>query len=551
MVEIRLPAIVLAAILALSGCGPADAPPTQGGPPGMRRLTETQYRQAVADIFGVDIKITGRFEPDLRKGGLLAVGASDVSVTRTGFEQYDAMARRIAAQAVDEKHRATLIPCVPASAKAPDPACAAQFFGKIGRLVLRRPLDPQKLQAMVDLAGAEAKSSNNFYAGLESVLAGMLEAPEFLFRVDVAAPDPNHTGGVRLDGFSKATRLSFLLWDTTPDDELLSAAERGELDARAGLTRQVDRMLASPRLDAGVRAFFSDLLGFDELSMVEKDHVIYPRFSKTVIADAEEQTLRTITDQLIVRRADYRDLFTTRHTFMTRTLGLVYRVPVRAEKGWEPFEFPAGDPRGGLLTQVSFLTLHGPSGRSSPTLRGKAVRELLMCEPVPAPPANVNFALVEDTANAQYKTVRDRLTAHRKDAVCAGCHKIMDPLGLALENFDGLGQFRGDENGSPIDASGELDGMRFQDAEGFGKAMHDDPAVVSCLVNSVYRYASGRTPQPGEKEFVAWLQRNFAADGYRLPDLLRRIALSDAFYAISPPANANPTATVSQTESRS
>jgi hypothetical protein len=110
----------------------------------------------------------------------------------------------------------------------------------------------------------------------------------------------------------------------------------------------------------------------------------------------------------------------------------------------------------------------------------------------------------------------------------------MDPLGLGLENFDGLGQYRADENGTPIDASGELDGAHFQSAESLGRAMHDNPAVVSCLVNSVYRYAAGRLPQPGEKEFLAWLQQNFAQGGYQLPDLLRRIALSDAFYAISP-----------------
>ena len=157
---------------------------------------------------------------------------------------------------------------------------------------------------------------------------------------------------------------------------------------------------------------------------------------------------------------------------------------------------------------------------------------------MPAPPANVNFALVDDTNNQQHKTVRDRLTAHRADPVCAGCHKIMDPLGLALENFDGLGQFRAQENGVSIDASGELDGSKFQDAAGLGVAMHDDPALVSCLVDSTFRYAAGRNPLPGEKAWVAWLQKSFAADGYRMPDLLRRIALSDAFYAISPVSGA-------------
>jgi len=150
------------------------------------------------------------------------------------------------------------------------------------------------------------------------------------------------------------------------------------------------------------------------------------------------------------------------------------------------------------------------------------------------PPANVNFAIVQDTGNPKYRTARDRLTAHRTDAVCAGCHKIMDPIGLALENFDGAGQYRDTENGAPIDPSGELDGIPFKDAVGLGQAMHNNPATVSCLVNDVYRYATGRAVQTGEAGYMAWLKGRFAADGYRLPDLLRQVALSDAFYRISP-----------------
>ena len=368
-------ALGLMALLGLAGCGHDDAPATQGGTLGMRRLTEAQYRQSIADIFGADIKVAARFEPDIRRDGLLAVGASEVTVTRAGFEQYDNLARSIAAQAVDEKHRATLVPCTPASAKAPDPACATLFLRKVGRLVLRRPLTDEKLHALVEIANNQSKSAGNFYSGIEFALVGLLEAPDFLFRVDEAVADPAHPGAERLDDFSKAARLSFFLWNSTPDDELLTAAEHGDLDSKEGLTRQADRLLASARLDGGVRAFFADMLNFDGLAMVEKDPTLYPRFSRTVIVDAEEQTLRTIADHLVAQRGDYRDLFTTRRTFMTRTLGTVYRVPVSAEKGWEPFEFPQDDPRAGLQTQNRFQALHRPKGRSSPTLRGKAVRE--------------------------------------------------------------------------------------------------------------------------------------------------------------------------------
>jgi hypothetical protein len=254
-----------------------------------------------------------------------------------------------------------------------------------------------------------------------------------------------------------------------------------------------------------------------------------------VTNDAREQTLRTIVDHLITRQGDYRDLFTSRHTFLTRNLGLVYRVPVETRTGWEPHEFAADDPRAGLLTEIGFLALHSHPGRSSATLRGKAIRELLLCQKVPMPPANVNFSIVQDTNNPNFRTARDRLTAHRTEPTCAGCHKIMDPIGLALENFDGAGQYRQQENGAPIDASGTLDGTAFADAAGLGKALHDDPATVSCLVGNTYRYASGRDLGAGEQEWIAWLQQRFASEGYRFPDLLRDIATSDGFYRISPP----------------
>ena len=144
---------------------------------------------------------------------------------------------------------------------------------------------------------------------------------------------------------------------------------------------------------------------------------------------------------------------------------------------WQPYEFPPNDPRAGILSQVSFVALHSPPGRSSPTLRGKALREIMLCQRVPAPPGNVEFKIVQDTNNPEYKTARARLDVHRTNPVCAGCHKLIDPMGLALENFDGDGAYRTSENGAKIDASGALDGVTFTDAVGLGKAMHDNPAT--------------------------------------------------------------------------
>jgi hypothetical protein len=523
------------AVLVLASCG--DPPPkTSGGPATVRRITQDQYAAIIADIFGADVKIQGRFDPDVRESGLLAIGTSHVSVTPTSLEQYDGIARSIATQVVDERHRGEFLPCRPASETAPDETCAAAFLATVGRQLYRRPLTEEELKSQVAVASEATKALGNFYSGIETSLAIMLESPRFLFREEIAEADPAHPGEQRLSAFSKATRLSFFLWNTSPDDELLAAAENGDLNTERGLSRQVDRLLASPRLKSGVRAFFTDMLGFDAMANLAKDPVVYPKFTPTLAADAQEQTLRTVVDLLVTEHGDYRDIFTTRRTYLTRLLGAIYRVPVTARSGWEAHEFPAGDPHAGIVAEVSFLALHSHPGRSSSTLRGKAVREILLCQQVPTPPANVNFAIVQDTKNAAYRTARDRLTAHRTQPTCAGCHKIIDPIGLSLENFDGLGGLRDQENGAAIDSSGDLDAAHFVGAAGLGQTLHDNPAATACLVNRLYGYGAGRAPLPGEADWMKYLLTRFGADGYRLTDLMRTIATSEAFYKVAAPA---------------
>ncbi len=514
-------------------------PPAAAAPALARRLRPDQYRRIIADVFGPSIRVEGQFEPDVRDSGLLAVGTAHVGVTATGLEQYDAMARNIAAQVVSQEHRDTLIPCEPRSATEPDDACTALFFAKAGPLLVRRPLEAEELRQLVASANTAARSLNSFYAGLELSLAGLLESPRFLYRREIAVPDTAQPGAYRLDPYSKAEQLSFLLWNTGPDQRLLAAARAGELDTPAGLSAQVGRMLASPRLETGVRAFFSDMLQFDLFDALAKDAKIYPKWTFQVGQDAQEQTLRTIVDALLVQRGDYRDLFTTRTTFLTPLLGSVYRVPVAPGGNlWQRHEFSPGDAHVGIQSHASFVALHSHEGLSSPTLRGKALRELLLCEPIPAPPGNVNFAVAQDTHNPDFKTMRDRLTAHRTDPTCAGCHKLMDPIGLALENFDSDAGFRTTENGQRLDTSGELDGVRFADAAGLGQAVHDNPATAACLVRRVYAYATGRPPARRDMAWIRELEKDFARDGYRMPELLRRIAISENLYRVGAPTPA-------------
>ena len=506
-----------------------------------RRLSPEQYRTIIADVFGPEIQLGGRFEPDLRIDGLLAVGSGEVSVTPAGMEQYDVMAETIAAQVTDESRRDLLIPCRPAAENGPDDACAQQFLGKVGRLLFRRPLTNDELTAYVGAAGAAGKMLGSFYRGLSMSLAAMLESPQFLFREATIEPDPDKPGEYRLDAYAKASRLSFFLWNTSPDPQLLDAAESGELHTRRGLKKQVDRMIESPRLEASVRAFFSDMFGFDGFETLAKDATIYPYFSAQVVEDAGEQTLRTIVDLLVRERSDYRSIFTTRKTFMTQALASVYAVPLPHDgfngspDMWQRYEFPEGDPRAGILAQVSFVALHSPPGRGSATLRGKALREIMLCQKVPPPPPGVMFELVEDTTNPKYKTARERLAAHNQNPGCAGCHKIMDPIGFSFENFDGSGAYRTAENGVTIDSSGELDGVPFTDARGLGEAMRGNRATSSCLVDRITAYALGRTASKGEREWLTDLKEEFADEGYVLPALMQEIAMSEEFYRVAAP----------------
>lgn len=502
-----------------------------GTEPGFRRLSEAQYTRAIEQAFGPGIKVPGRFEPPLREAGLLAVGASHVTVTPSGVEQYELRAREIAAQVLAPERTETRIPCKAATTPQFDRNCASGFFADYGRQLYRRPLEDGEMNSLLTLAAEATRISGSFRKGLEIGLARILISPNFVFRVERAVPDPARPGAMRLDDYSLATRVSFLLWDAPPDQELLDAAGRGDLSKPELLAKQVDRLLASPRYEVGVRAFFSDMLGYDQFQGLAKDQALYPKFNSDLANDAREQTLRTIVQLLITDDGDYRDLFTTRKTFMNRSLGALYKVPVSVDGmgGWAPYTFPENSHRGGILSLAGFLMLDPThEGRSSPTIRGKSIREQLLCQPVPQPPPNVDFAIVQDVSNPLYKTARQRLTVHQENPACAGCHALTDPIGLSIENYDAIGNFRSHENEAQIDASGTFDGKPYVGLGGLSQALHDSPDVPSCLVQRMYEYGIGREAAPQD---AAWLEQaatRFGADQYRLPGLMRRIATSSA-----------------------
>jgi hypothetical protein len=504
-------------------------PAGDGSPMRMRIISSDQYLNTVAYIFGDDMRMDTHFAPLRRTDGLLENDAGVAGFPSGQLEQYQRTANTIATKVVDAAHRDFLIPCKPADEKASDSVCATKFLAFAGRLLYRRPLDEALLKDAVDKAAEASTRLKDFYAGLGIALEGMLISPNMLFITDEGEADPKHPGHQRLDAYSLASRLSFFLWNAAPDDALLKAAESGEILTDKGRAKIVDAMLASPRLVTGMRAFFDDMFGFDDFNNLAKDPKVYPSFTGVTVLDAREQTLRTVIDHLLTKKKDYRDLYTTRDTFISPALAALYHLP--SSNVWMPYEFPIDSPRVGLLTQISFLAVHSHPGRSSPTRRGKALREILLCQPVPRPPANVDFSAVENP-DPSLHTARDRLELHRKNPVCAGCHKITDPMGLALENFDGAGEYRATEKGSPINASGSLDGHEFKDAAGLGQALHDHPGLPSCLVKRAYSYSTGGPITANDQPVLDFLDARFATAGYRLPDLLRTIALSSAFSEI-------------------
>jgi hypothetical protein len=517
-------------LITTAGCSSASpGVDVEAGPVALRRLTADQYSSSIRDVLGKHITVPRRIDPDDRRDGLLAVGASFASVTPSGFEKYEAAATAVSDQALDASHRDELVQCEPASIASSDDECARAFIERVGRRLFRRSLTAAEAEARLSIASEAANALRDFYEGLELALTSLLVSPEFIFRVEVAEAIPGDPTRNRVTSIAMASRLSYFLWNSTPDEELLSAGENGDLVDENGLAQQVDRMLESPKLEAGIRSIFSDLYDFKQFDdgLVRKDTALFPVYTQTLVEEAKEQTLRTIVAHLSGEE-DYRDLFTTSESFMTRRLGVVYQVPVATANGWEPYSFPEDTLRAGLLSHVSLNALHSHPGRSSATLRGKFVREVLLCQDIPTPPANIDFSIVENTTG-ELRTARERLEKHVTNDSCAGCHSLMDPVGLALESFDAVGMLRTEENGASIDPSGELDGLRYDDAPGMGRALRDHPELGPCLVRSLYRYAVGRAPEEGEESLLEYLSERFAASGFRVTELMRELVLSDGF----------------------
>lgn len=530
------PSRCLPLVTLLAACHPApedSAPAPRGAAPAvtpvaptLKRLTATQYVNSVHDLLGADLLVPDSLEPDTEVNGLIAIGASVTSVSSRGVEQYETAAYSVAEQAMaSSTDRAALVPCTPAATQ--DDTCASTVLAALGRRAWRRDLTADELARLVTVSGTAAAVVGDFHGGLVYGIAGLLQSPNFLYRVELGETDPDDPTRRRYTNEEMATRLAYFLWDTTPDDELLTAASAGELTTDAGLATQVDRMLADPRVHGGVRNFFTEAWGLYKLDDLTKDPTVYVHMSDEVGADAREETLLNLEWLVFDQDGDYRDIFTTRHTFLNRKLAAIYDVPAPARDGFGETELPADGDRRGLLGQVSFLALQAHPTTTSPTRRGLFIREQLLCDDLPPPPANVDTSIPEPSPDAV--TMRDRLESHMADPYCASCHAMTDPIGLGFENYDGLGGWRTTDNGAPIDASGDLDGAAFSNASQLAERLHEHDGLGSCLTKMMFQYSQGRAATDADAAILEWHAAGLTESGYSVLALVRDLVMSSAF----------------------
>jgi hypothetical protein len=501
--------------------GPALAP----------RLTAAQLRNTWRDLAGEDIQLPPVALPDVAKAGLLAVGASQTTVSSRTAEDLERAALLVARQTVDPARRERWMPCEPSGVD--DAACVRQGLERFGGRAWRRSLQARELDALTALAMDAAREFGDVWEGMTWSLAAILQSPHLLFRVERGEPDPDAQGQWRLTSEEMAVRLGYLLWNSTPDDALLEAGRNGELVTEAGLRAQVTRLLESPRAREGILEFFRQLYGLDALLRLTKDPMVFPSMSPLLGPAALEETERFLWS-LVEEGADMHLMLLSDETFVDRRLAALYGIPTPSLEGFQRVTLPPWTGRRGFLGQASFLLMESHPTSTSVTLRGQFIRERLLCLPVPAPPADVDTAIPEPSSTA--RTMRERLAVHLENPTCASCHGLTDPIGLSFENFDGLGQWRETENGVEIDSSGEMDGVQFRDAWELADVIASQPEFASCMVQGWLRYARSAVEVRTQRVAIPLLTDTFAQGGFRFRDLIEATVLSPAFRTLADPA---------------
>jgi hypothetical protein len=426
----------------------------------------------------------------------------------------------------DTPSRKRIFSCRPANAAAETP-CARQILGALARRAYRRPVTTVDVDKLMAFYNDERQSGNDFESGIEMALRAVLVQADFLFRMELD-PVSNPTPTYRLTDRDLASRLSFFLWSSVPDDELLSAAAHGTLGHPATFERQVRRMLADPRSDALSKNFLPQWLQLRSLAVASPDD---PDFDEA-LRQAMGQETELFFDSIVREDRSVVDLLTANYTYLNERLALHYGILTVKGSHFRRVMLPDDSPRRGLLGQASILTTTSHAIRTSPVKRGKWILESVLGVSPPPPPPNVPPLDEKKGSEVAPQSMRDRMAAHRANPVCAGCHSMIDPVGFALENFDQAGRWRViDASNKPVDVAGELpDGTKFGSLTEFRAALVGHPdRFVAALTEKLLTYALGRGLQPYDMPTVRAIVREAARHNYRFSSIVLGIATSAPF----------------------
>ena len=419
--------------------------------------------------------------------------------------------------------RQRIFVCRPTAA-ADELPCARRILSTLAKRGYRRNIADADLQELLTFYSA-GRAEVNFDMGIQRAMERMLVSPQFLFRIEHA---PATTG--QITPVELASRLSFFLWSSIPDDELLEAGVSGRLANPMVLEQQAKRMLADPRSAAMVTNFAAQWLYLRDIDAKEPDEVLFPEFDQTLRAAMKRET-EMFLDSVLREDRNVLDLLTANYSFLNDRLARHYGIPGVQGSYFRKVTFPADSVRGGLLGQGSLLTITSYANRTSPVLRGKWVLENLLSAPPPPPPPDVPALKVESSEPGKMLAMRQAMTQHRANAVCASCHARMDPIGFSLENFDATGKWRMADDGGRIDASGAFPGgSAFEGAMGLKKELAGNPQpFYSTVAQRLLMYAVGRNLQYYDAPEVRAIVRGSASDDYTFTSFVLGVVKSKPF----------------------
>jgi hypothetical protein len=520
------------------GAGGSGGAPVAFAPSGgaYRRLTDAAFRNSLRDLLGGPVDV-GDIEPDSwQVGGLPTVGAAVVSISPRGVDQYLSAIEAATAQVfADVVRRDAVLGCTPANEA--DTACFEQFVTTFGERAFRRPLTTAQVTRYTGLIASAATTLADASEGMRAGMQGLLLSPNFLYRLERGEPSGAANGFWQYTSTEMASRLSYFLTSTTPDDALLDLAEQNALQTPEAVRQQAERLLASEKGRESIGNFAAELFQLEVLWGRPKDAGTYPEFTPELQAGMMREIPALFQSVVFDTGGSVLDLFTTRSTFVNKELAALYGLPTTGltSTSLSPVTLPADGLRAGLMGTAGILAKFASQKEGSPTQRGKFIREVLLCEHIDLPPDGVNMMLPEAPAGTVL-TKREKLSIHAGEPKCAGCHALLDPLGLTLENFDAIGKYRENDLGKALDVSGDLDGTPFSGPVELGQLLASSPNSTACMVRSIYRYGTGHVETPSEHGVVADLTSSFIASGHKLRQLMVDLVTSDGFRYVAPPA---------------